>query len=209
MPQRAALKASVNRLRSDAVIDAVHRLLASKGYEQMTVDEVAAQAGLAKASLYKLFASKEELAAAAMVRVLDQALALTASLRNPSGVSEPRQALDALKAVAGWAMAAQLKGDMPALPAHNTWLSDALMHNSDYTDRLLSLSNQLGIWIAEAQSAGLLNPKLPPEFLLYSLFACACHPVLGLMKDSTAHSHAHIAQWLLDSVFNGLQSSSA
>ena len=43
----------------------------ARGYDAMTVDEVAAGAGLAKASLYKLFTSKEELAGAAMVGVLD------------------------------------------------------------------------------------------------------------------------------------------
>ena len=42
--------------------------LAEKGFEQMTVDEVAADVGIAKASLYKHFASKEALAAAAMAR---------------------------------------------------------------------------------------------------------------------------------------------
>jgi TetR/AcrR family transcriptional regulator of autoinduction and epiphytic fitness len=42
----------------------------------MTVDEVAADVGIAKASLYKHFPSKEALAAAAMVRCCNAALAL-------------------------------------------------------------------------------------------------------------------------------------
>ena len=48
----------------------------------MTVDEVVADVGIAKASLYKHFSSKEELAAAAMVRVLDLALAEVERLRT-------------------------------------------------------------------------------------------------------------------------------
>ena len=59
----------VSRLRGvlgeDAIVTSVNRLLAEKGFDLMTVDEVAADVGIAKASLYKHFASKEALAAAA------------------------------------------------------------------------------------------------------------------------------------------------
>jgi TetR/AcrR family transcriptional regulator of autoinduction and epiphytic fitness len=205
MAKPSALKQTLNRVRSEAIITAVHRLLASKGYEYMTVDAVAAEAGLAKASLYKLFPSKEELAGAAMVRVLDQALAIAQAMRQTKGPLPAPQALEALKAVARWAMLTQLQGDMPSLPAQNSALNTALMGNNDYTDRLIELSNQLGIWITQAQTAGLLKPEFPPELLLYNLFACACHPVLGLMKDSGQYSHEQIAQWMLSSVFDGLQ----
>ena len=53
------------RVREDAIVSSVNRLLAEKGFDAMTVDEVAADVGIAKASLYKHFDSKEELAAAA------------------------------------------------------------------------------------------------------------------------------------------------
>ncbi|MCX7243054.1 MAG: helix-turn-helix domain containing protein, partial [Polaromonas sp.] len=56
--------------REDAIVEAVNSLLAEKGFDLMTVDEVAAKVGIAKASLYKHFPSKEDLAAAAMVRLL-------------------------------------------------------------------------------------------------------------------------------------------
>jgi TetR/AcrR family transcriptional regulator of autoinduction and epiphytic fitness len=45
------------RVREDAIVAAVNRLLATKGYDLMTVDEVAAEAGMAKASVYKHFPS--------------------------------------------------------------------------------------------------------------------------------------------------------
>ena len=56
--------------REDAIVESVNRLLAEKGFDLMTVDEVVADVGIAKASLYKHFASKEALAAAAMVLLL-------------------------------------------------------------------------------------------------------------------------------------------
>ena len=72
---KPSFRERVLRVREDAIVASVNRLLAEKGFESMTVDEVAADVGIAKASLYKHFASKEELAAAAMVSVLDRALA--------------------------------------------------------------------------------------------------------------------------------------
>jgi hypothetical protein len=83
MPPRSVYNVAVTRLsfrqkvhlaREDAIVATVKRLLAEKGFEQMTVDEVAAEVGIAKASLYKHFPSKEALAAAAMVQMMGMAL---------------------------------------------------------------------------------------------------------------------------------------
>jgi len=71
---RLSFREQVLRVREDAIVNSVNRLLAEKGFDSMTVDEVAADVGIAKASLYKHFASKEALAAATMVRVLQHAL---------------------------------------------------------------------------------------------------------------------------------------
>ncbi len=66
--------------REDAIVQAVNRLLAEKGFDAMTVDEVAAEVGIAKASLYRHFPSKEDLAAEAMVRTLERAQAFLDTL---------------------------------------------------------------------------------------------------------------------------------
>ena len=47
----AAVIQQVLRSREDAIITSVNRLLANKGFDLMTVDEVAADVGIAKASL--------------------------------------------------------------------------------------------------------------------------------------------------------------
>ena len=71
-PKRS-FRQQMHLAREDAIVSAVNRLLAEKGFDAMTVDEVAAEVGIAKASLYKHFPSKEDLAAAAMVRVMQRA----------------------------------------------------------------------------------------------------------------------------------------
>lgn len=209
MSARPSIKQQLQRVREEAIVAAVNRLLASKGYDAMTVDEVAAEAGMAKASLYKLFSSKEELAGAAMVGVLDRALAFVDELRRqhadagtPAG--DPQAAVQQLQAVTRWAMQTQLEGEMPTLPAQNSSLSAALQSNDDYMDRLIALSNRLSIWIAEAQAGKRLDPRLPPELVLYTLFARACDPVVALLKASGQYTDAQILDWVQSSTFDGL-----
>jgi TetR/AcrR family transcriptional regulator, regulator of autoinduction and epiphytic fitness len=199
---KISFREQVLQAREDAIVDAVNRLLAEKGFDLMTVDQVVAEVGIAKASLYKHFSSKEDLAAAAMVRVLERALAELGRLR-----AGPGSALDKLKAVARWTMQVQLAGEMPSLPAQNSSLRAALVGHKLYMDRLLTLSDELGEWISEAQAAGDLRAALPPEIVLYTLFSRACDPVLGLLKAGGQYSDEQIIEMLLTTCFGGLAGS--
>lgn len=203
MATRPSIREQVLRVREDAIVSSVNRLLATKGYDAMTVDEVAAEAGIAKASLYKHFTSKEELAGAAMVGVLDRALAFVDGLRAQAQQGDVRP-LDQLQAVARWAMQTQLEGEMPSLPAQNSSLSASLQANDAYMDRLIDLSNKLSIWITEAQTSGQLNARLPAELVLYRLFACACDPVVDMLKSSGQYTDAQIVDWVATTTFNGM-----
>jgi TetR/AcrR family transcriptional regulator of autoinduction and epiphytic fitness len=199
---RLPFKQQVLQAREDAIVDAVNRLLAEKGFDLMTVDEVAAEVGIAKASLYKHFDSKEALAAAAMKRLLSRSQAqldLIAQLDLPDALSR-------LKAVARWTMEVQLAGEMPSLPSQNSSLRAALMADMGYIGQLLAVSETLGEWIKQAQSQGQLTPAVPPEVVLYTLFARACDPVLGVMRAGGTHSDAQIVDWLVDTCFRGLGS---
>ncbi len=197
---RGAFREQVLQAREQAIVAAVNRLLAEKGFEAMTVDAVAAEVGIAKASLYKHFKSKEELAAAAMIAVLDRALAFMATLVQGAPSNERAR----IEAVVRWAMQQQLAGEMPSLPAQNSALRNALVANSAYIDRLMQLSDQLGAWIVAGQAAGLLSASLPPELLLYTVYARACDPVLGLMKAGGQHTDEQLTEMLVSTCFHGL-----
>ena len=195
---RVSFKAQMLKVREDAIVHAVNRLLAEKGFDAMTVDEVAAKVGIAKASLYKHFPSKEDLAAAAMVRVMRQAQEFFGSL---SAQATP---LVNLRAAVRWTMGLKLAGDMPALPSQNSSLRATLIANADYMDGLLEVSDTLGAWIEAAQKAGTLNPKLPAIAVLYTLYARACDPVLEFLKMGGQHDDAQILEIVLSTCFDGL-----
>jgi len=198
---RLRFKEQVLQAREEAIVASVNRLLAEKGFEAMTVDEVVADVGIGKASLYKHFTSKEELAAAAMVRVLDRALLEVARLR-----SLELDAVARLKALARWAYEQQIAGEMPALPSQSSSLRAVLTADKAYMERLIQLSEELGEWITEAQSAGRLDATLPPELVLYTLYARACDPVLGALRAGGAYSDEQVINWLVDNCLRGLGS---
>jgi len=199
-PARVSFKVQMLQAREEAIVQAANRLLAEKGFDLMTVDQVAAEVGIAKASLYKHFSSKEDLAAAAMVRVLGHARTFLA------GLEAGARPLDQLKAVVRWMMQMQLAGEMPSLPSQNSSLRAALMANKAYLDGLMVISDQIGGWIEQAQQDGSLNPAWPPLLVLYTLYARACDPVLEFLKAGGQHSDAEIVELVLGTCFDGLSS---
>ena len=198
-PIKTSFKAQMLLAREEAIVVAVNRLLAEKGFDLMTVDEVALDVGIAKASLYKHFSSKEDLAAAAMVRVIGLAKAFLGSLQPDSAP------LEQLKAIARWMLQVQLKGEMPSLPSQNSTLRANLMANKAYLDGLIHISDQIGGWIEAAQADGSLSPKLPPLVVLYTLYAKACDPVPGFLKAGGQHTDEEIVDLMLDTCFDGLK----
>jgi AcrR family transcriptional regulator len=199
---RLSFRQKTHLAREAAIVSTVKRLLAEKGFEQMTVDEVAADVGIAKASLYKHFASKEALAAAAMVQMMGLALAQVQALDAEAG----RSAISRLKALTRWTLETQLAGQMPTLPAENSTLRNTLIGNRDYMDGLMTLSDQLGAWIVQGQADGTINRALPPEAVLYTVFARACDPVLGFLKAGGSYSDEQIVDWVMSTCFDGLAS---
>jgi TetR/AcrR family transcriptional regulator, regulator of autoinduction and epiphytic fitness len=202
-PAKLSFREQMHIAREDAIVSAVNRLLAEKGFEAMTVDEVAAEVGIAKASLYKHFPSKEDLAAAAMVRVMNRARAFLDSLQARDGDTPP---IEQLRAVARWTMEVQLAGEMPSLPSENSSLRAALTTNKAYVDGLMDVSDRLGAWITAAQASGSLNPALPPIAVLYTLYARACDPVLGFLKGAGLYTDDQIIEMVLSTCFDGLKS---
>lgn len=200
---KVSFKEQMLQAREDAIIQAVNRLLAEKGFEAMTVDEVAADVGIAKASLYKHFPSKEDLAAAAMVWVMRRAQAFLDTL--PADATP----MENLRAVVAWTMGLKLAGEMPSLPSQNSSLRTTLMGNKDYMNGLMDVSDRLGAWIEAAQAQGTLAPQLPPIAVLYTLFARACDPVLEFLKMSTLYQDAEIVELVLSTCFEGLSARSA
>jgi AcrR family transcriptional regulator len=88
-PTRPALKQRYER-RHDELVRQAAREFARRGYDQTTMQELAASMGLATGALYHYFASKEELLRAVCDQLMEPLLVAARELMQSSGDGEPR-----------------------------------------------------------------------------------------------------------------------
>jgi len=199
MPKpKVSFKEQMHLAREDAILQSTCRLLGEKSFDAMTMDDVANAVGIAKASLYKHFASKEDLCCAAMIQILGRVRAYLDTL----AADMPPQ--DKLRDLVRWSLERLITNEMPLLPSRNSTLRAVLVANKEYLDGLVTVSDQIGQWITEAQAQGDINPALPPLVVLYTLFARACDPVVGFLKEGGQYSDAEIVELVVRTCFDGL-----
>jgi AcrR family transcriptional regulator len=199
-PVKLSFKEQMHQAREEAILQATCRLLGEKAYDAMTMDDVANAVGIAKASLYKHFASKEELCRAAMVQILGR---VQAFLDTVPVELAPQ---DKLRALVRWSLERLIACEMPLLPSRNTALRGVLMADKRYLGTLIGVSDCIGQWITEAQAQGRIDSSLPPLVVLYTLFARACDPVVSFLKEGGQFDDAAIVELVLKTCFDGLNS---
>ncbi|MCZ8219351.1 MAG: TetR/AcrR family transcriptional regulator [Acidovorax sp.] len=197
-PPKVSFKEQMHQAREEAILQSACRLLGEKAFDAMTMDDVANAVGIAKASLYKHFCSKEELCSAAMVQILGRVQAYLA------GLPADMPPLDKLRSLVRWSLERLLTNEMPLLPSRNSTLRAVLMANKDYLNGLVGVSDQIGGWITEAQAQGVISSSLPPIVVLYTLYARACDPVVSFLKESGQYSDAEIVDLVVRTCFDGL-----
>jgi AcrR family transcriptional regulator len=185
--------------REAQIIQTVNGLLATKGYDAMTVDEIADSVGIAKASLYRHFPSKEALAVAALVNTMGNGLEQIKVLNETS-----LSALNKLKNIAQWVMRLKLNQQMPNLPSENSMLREHLLTHDSYMDLLVNMSDSIGEWIEQAQAERQITTSVTPLCILYTLYAKACDPVLGFLKISGLYDEEQIIEMVTSTCFNGI-----
>lgn len=187
------------RLREDAILDATTSILASKGFDLMTMDDVANLIGISKPSLYKHFKSKEELVGAAMIRLLDGASEQLASF------PESFSAKDKLSALLEWALRVRLDGGLPFLPSTSNAVREMLMRNLKYVGRVIKLNSQLEKLVVAAQKNGDLSNKLSSDVILFSYYARSCDPAVEYLQRFSKMETNAIVENMLRVCFQGLE----
>ena len=196
---RLSFKDQAFKLREDAILDAATRTLASKGFDLMTMDDVALEVGISKPSLYKHFKSKEDLAGAAMVRLLDGAQ----DFLDARSQNEPP--LAQLSALLEWAMRVRLGGGLPFLPSASPQVREMLTRNLRYVAAVIKLNSQLKKRVQAAKKAGQLRSDLPDDVVLFSYYARTCDPAVEYLRLYTKMDTEAIVAHMLSVCFEGLR----
>ena len=196
---RLSFKNQAFKLRENAILDAATAVLSQKGYDLMTMDDVAGTVGISKPSLYKHFKSKEELIGEALIRLLDGALEYVAAL---DAALSPLQKLSALLE---WALRVRLGGGLPFLPSTSPHVRDMLIRNVKYMLRIMKLNRQLEALVKLAQQEGQLNRELPTDVILFSYYARTCDPAVEYLQKYSKMEPEDIVRHMLKVSFEGLK----
>ena len=189
--------------REEAILDAVNRLLSEKGFDLMTMDDVADAVGVAKGSLYKHFSSKEKLAAAAMSRLLSQTLEVV------DGFPPEWRAGRRLEEVLRWTLQHRLRGGVPDLPSTRGAFQRALMLNLDYVALAFKVNKRFYALAAEAREAGELSEAVSDDVIVYTLYARSCDPTLEFLQKTGNLSDQQIVEAMVQTTFGGLRKRAA
>lgn len=199
-PTRKSFRETQFEAREEAIIEATNSLLSTKGYDMMVMDDIATEVGIAKGSLYKHFESKECLAAAVMVRLLDRTQAVLDAL------PERHSAWQRIEALLTWTLRERLAGGVPHLPSSSQVLRDHLTANKEYVNQLMTLSDAVGEQIEQAKEDGTIDPTLDDSFVLYYIYARSCDPTLDFLKSGGAISDDEIVRQMVTSTMRGIAS---
>lgn len=189
--------------REVAIIDAVNRLLSEKGYDLMTMDDVADAVGIAKGSLYKHFSSKEKLAGAAMTRLLK------ATQAELDTLAAEMPAIDKIRHILAWSLRLRLQGGLPHLPSTSLALQRSLMLNLDYVMVALRVNKRFYALVAQAREQGALTPLVPDDVLVYTLYSRACDPTMEFLLRDKRLTHEQIVDAMVHATIGGFLSNEA
>lgn len=196
---KLSFKNQAFKLREHAILDAATAVLSTKGYDLMTMDDVAGAVGISKPSLYKHFKSKEELVGEALIRLLDGALDYVAAIDPALGPVEK------LSALLEWALRVRLDGGLPFLPSTSSHVREMLMRNLKYMMKVLKLNRQLEALVKQGQEQGLLNRELPTDVILFSYYARTCDPAVEYLQTFSKMTTDDIVRHMLKVSFEGFR----
>jgi len=196
---KISFKDQAFKLRENAILDATTSILGDKGFDLMTMDDVANAVGISKPSLYKHFKSKEDLVGAALIRLIDGAMEYLAQM------DQQLSPLQKLSTLLEWALRVRLQGGMPFLPSTSNSVRTMLMRNMSYVTRILKLNGQLEKLVQAAQKAGDLDPKLPCDVILFSYYSRTCDPAVEYLQKFSKMNNEDIVNYMLQVAFQGFR----
>ena len=153
------LDVEAHTIRRGAFVDAAQRLIATKGYEQLSIQDLLDETGASKGAFYHYFDSKESLLEAVIQRITDTALAAVEPITQDPARSAVEKLVGMFSGITGWKNA---RKDL-MLALLEVWMSD---DNIVVRERVrTSVSSRLGPiltrLVAEGQAEGTFEVEDP------------------------------------------------
>lgn len=185
-------------MREDAILAAANRLLAEKGYQGMTMDDVANRVGIAKGSVYQHFKSKEELIGVALVSFMDRISEYVETL--PS--SQP--AIERIKLTCRKALILRFQDGFPNILNVRSVVKESLTCHPMYEASTNRLMRALTGMFEAAKKQGDVALDIPTEVLVYAAIGRMRDPELDPLVAERRVQPEEIVEWLVHMFLGGV-----
>jgi hypothetical protein len=110
-----------------------------------------------------------------------------------------------MQALLRWALDLRLEGGLPLLPSTSSTLQASLLANRDYVKRILALNERMSGLVKAAQARGVIEPDLPPDVVVFALYARTCDPAVEYLQMTGRYTNRQVADYLVRVAFGGLR----
>lgn len=187
---RKSFKERAHEQREQEILHVATRLMSERGYSSVTMDDIAAEVGVSKPTLYRHFPSKEEMVARSMTEGM---LHMEAFIPGTTGTPIERleqimrhilQARIAYDSPASFAFSLARDQVMPLLYAH---------HRTG--ESMARINQQLDQIIDEGRASGQIAPDLPNTVIISAMLS-----LLGVMDGEIMIRGGTTPEALIDPV---------
>lgn len=194
------IKERQRQLREDAILDAAQQLISARGFHAVTMDDVAAETGISKATLYQHFRSKEEMAIQMLIRRMQCSRAYIETV--PREIAADRRLEQVVRWIleqrfgsSRWSMGTAKNAILPLIPSH-----------AGYQEAYRCLIDALSALVDAAKAEGTVDATMPTRFIVQVLFSLLRDAEFEELLASGETSHAQLSDTLVAILFRGIGS---
>jgi AcrR family transcriptional regulator len=196
-------KELVHQFRTEGILDAAMRVISRRGLEKATMEQVAGEAGISKATIYLYFKNKEDLYFQCVIDRLD---GVTQKMKAASSaIDDPVKRLEAI-------ITAQMKAIEADRDFFKVFLTERLGlfldQNTEFGQEFAKRHNEYATLVSgvlkEGMDRGLIR-EMDPVRCFYLLFAMVRGMAMFMILCDDKARLSSEAGLILDVFFNGLK----
>ncbi|BDI30340.1 hypothetical protein CCAX7_23910 [Capsulimonas corticalis] len=184
---KSGLRERQRRERGDTILQAAFALLAEKGYDALTMEELAERVGISRQTLYHHFASKEDIALRAVMIFAEEGIQ---SIRAIDPLLPP---IDRLERIIRWMMEIRFTPTRAAFVRARPMLA-RIKASPEYREAFDRRARAIQDIADAAVEAGQIQQGLSSAMVVQILLALVCDPSYEEMVDAGKATPAEVAE---------------
>ena len=153
------------RDQENAILDAANALINERGFDAMTMDDLAERAGISKPTLYKRFPSKETVAVRATLQIIEDGLAEIYA--HPKEWTAEQRFIH----IVDWTLRKCMMGKRVRFGSAKALLVPVIRANPEYRRLFDEMTSVIQKIVEAAQSEGVIDSRLNSRLVTQLMFS--------------------------------------